>query len=33
VRTHLQNVLVKLGVHNRLQAVTLALEAGLGARR
>jgi DNA-binding NarL/FixJ family response regulator len=33
VRTHLQNVLVKLGVHNRLQAVTLALEAGMGSRR
>jgi DNA-binding NarL/FixJ family response regulator len=33
VRTHLQNVLVKLGVHNRLQAVTLVLEAGLGAGR
>ena len=29
VRTHLQSVLLKLGVHNRLEAVNLALEAGL----
>lgn len=28
-RTHLQNVLFKLGVHNRLQAVTLVVGAGL----
>jgi DNA-binding NarL/FixJ family response regulator len=29
VRTHLQNVLVKLGVHSRLQAVALVLRAGM----
>jgi two-component system, NarL family, nitrate/nitrite response regulator NarL len=29
-RSHLQNVLVKLGVHNRLQAVSLVVEAGMG---
>jgi len=28
-RTHLQNVLLKLGVHTRLQAVTLVADAGL----
>jgi DNA-binding NarL/FixJ family response regulator len=33
VRTHLQSVLLKLGVHNRLEAVNLALEAGLAAGR
>jgi DNA-binding NarL/FixJ family response regulator len=31
VRTHLQSVLLKLGVHNRLEAVNVALEAGLAA--
>jgi DNA-binding NarL/FixJ family response regulator len=30
VRTHLQSAFVKLGANNRLQAVALALEAGLG---
>jgi DNA-binding NarL/FixJ family response regulator len=30
-RTHLQNVLLKLGVHTRLQAVAVAVEAGIGA--
>lgn len=30
-RTHLQNVLVKLGVHSRLQAVALVVHAGLDA--
>lgn len=33
VRTHLQSVLLKLGVHNRLEAVNVALEAGLAAGR
>lgn len=33
VRTHLQSVLLKLGVHNRLEAVNLALEAGLATGR
>jgi DNA-binding NarL/FixJ family response regulator len=33
VRTHVQNVLLKLGVHNRLDAVNLALGAGLAAGR
>jgi two-component system nitrate/nitrite response regulator NarL len=28
-RTHLQNVLVKLGVHTRLQAVALVVAAGI----
>ena len=28
-RTHLQNVLVKLGVHNRLQAVALVVDMGM----
>lgn len=28
-RTHLQNVLTKLGVHSRVQAVALALDAGI----
>jgi two-component system nitrate/nitrite response regulator NarL len=28
-RTHLQNVLIKLGVHNRLQAVTLVVGSGM----
>ena len=28
-RTHLQNVLVKLGAHSRLQAVALVIEAGV----
>jgi DNA-binding CsgD family transcriptional regulator len=28
-RTHLQNVLQKLGVHTRLQAVALVVSAGL----
>lgn len=28
-RTHLQNVLLKLGVHSRLQAVALVIEAGV----
>jgi DNA-binding CsgD family transcriptional regulator len=28
-RTHLQNVLFKLGVHNRLQAVALVMRAGV----
>jgi len=28
-RTHLQNVLFKLGVHNRLQAVALVVGAGI----
>jgi DNA-binding NarL/FixJ family response regulator len=32
-RTHLQNVLLKLGVHTRLQAVAVAVEAGIGAER
>ncbi|MGY1779688.1 response regulator [Geodermatophilus sp. SYSU D01036] len=30
-RTHVQNVLLKLGVHTRLQAVALAVSAGLDA--
>ena len=29
MRTHIQNVLSKLGVHSRLQAVALALRAGV----
>ncbi|WP_324275657.1 response regulator transcription factor [Blastococcus brunescens] len=29
-RTHLQNVLLKLGVHSRLQAVSLVVQAGMG---
>jgi two-component system, NarL family, nitrate/nitrite response regulator NarL len=29
-RTHLQNVLLKLGVHTRLQAVRLVVQAGMG---
>ncbi|HEX2029005.1 MAG TPA: response regulator transcription factor [Nitriliruptorales bacterium] len=29
VRTHLQNIFAKLGVHNRLEAVALGLRAGL----
>jgi DNA-binding NarL/FixJ family response regulator len=29
-RTHLQNVLLKLGVHTRLQAVSLVVQAGMG---
>jgi DNA-binding NarL/FixJ family response regulator len=33
VRTHLQNVLLKLGVHNRLQAVAIAVEAGMDDER
>ena len=28
-RTHIQNVLVKLGVNSRLEAVAIAVEAGL----
>jgi DNA-binding NarL/FixJ family response regulator len=30
-RTHLQNVLLKLGVHPRLQAVALVVAAGVHA--
>jgi DNA-binding CsgD family transcriptional regulator len=29
-RTHLQSVLLKLGVHTRLQAVSLVVRAGMG---
>jgi two-component system nitrate/nitrite response regulator NarL len=29
-RSHLQNVMLKLGVHNRLQAVSLVVQAGMG---
>jgi two-component system, NarL family, nitrate/nitrite response regulator NarL len=30
-RTHIQNVLVKLGVHSRLEAAALAIQNGLRA--
>lgn len=33
VRTHVQNVLVKLGVHSRLEASTLVAESGVPGRR
>jgi two-component system, NarL family, nitrate/nitrite response regulator NarL len=29
-RSHLQNVMLKLGVHNRMQAVSLVVQAGMG---
>ena len=29
-RSHLQNVMLKLGVHNRLQAVSLVVQSGMG---
>jgi DNA-binding NarL/FixJ family response regulator len=33
VRTHVQNVLVKLGVHSKLEAAALAVRPGAGQHR
>jgi two-component system, NarL family, response regulator LiaR len=31
IRTHTQNIFTKLGVHSRLEAVTIARRAGVGS--